>query len=196
MKDNLATIKGRVLSVTEFKNLVYIHLFVKNGPAVNFPSVTCTTAEMKEIAKKLNKDDYVLITGRVGLRPKDIVKNGEKKTVYQNNIVAESITIRDPFTETSTSGRLFNDDSAELIGRFKILFLKKVNDNTVIINATDDARHVNLTRFSKSPESFMERYPIGSEIIVKASIQTQRRETDGEKKHFTNLVITDIKAAV
>lgn len=193
MKNNQVTIKGKVLSVAEFGKMVYIHLFVKNGDAVNFPSVTCTTEEMKTAAKKLQKEDNVVITGRIGLRPKEVQVSGEKKRVYQNNIIAENISVQDPFAENGTGGRLFGDDCAEFIGKCKILFIKKVADNTVIINASDGTRHINLTRFTKNPDAFIEKYPVDTEILVKASIQTQRKENVDGKKYFVNVIITDIR---
>lgn len=195
MKNNMATIKGKVISVAEFGKVVYVHLFVRNGDAVNFPSVSCTSDEMKEAARKLKKEDRVLITGRIGLMPKEISVSGENKRIFQNNIIAESITVRNPFDENGTGGSLFADDSAEFIGKCKIIFTKKVMENAVIINATDGTRHVNLTKFTKDPDAFIEKYPVDSEVYVKASIQTQRKELNGEKRHFTNLIVTDMKSA-
>lgn len=187
---NKVTLQGKITNLYKGRNVNIVTLFVI-GYQKNFPQVVFNYSN-KDKLNDFKVGDFVTIAGTIKVRhPK---RNGGREYYDQYikglDISPAQTALTQKFGEVLGGRYTYANDV--LIKGVVVYATAESRIANLYVQPDDEKFIVKLSSYENNPESFIEKYPIGTKIYTTCEIQTVRKEKDDKGIFFENTIIKEI----
>ncbi len=196
---NEVILKGFIVHKYEAAKATILTIATNKGYSSppDYPKVVCFD-ESREKAKDFNKGDNITVIGNVQ-SSKRRRKDNPKITFYSQSIFAEDImesqnvleaefgvegeSYGDPLNQGKFAGTV-TQISSPVEGLIR-LTVKTIKNNRVSFVA--------MTFFTQEVGKVLENIRVNDNVCALASIQTRKKKSKGEVRHYENVVVHDLQ---